>query len=69
MKQRKIEIKPKKIKRLKIQKVKLKDASERVLPPLNRVDEQQVFCQALQEAAHNLHPIDYRMENGVIVID
>lgn len=54
---------------MKVPKKKLKDANERVLPPLNRVDPQQEFIGMLEEAGQNLRAPDYRIEQGVIIID
>lgn len=61
--------KPKQFKSAKIPKVKLKDATQRVLQPLNRVDAHQVFVQQLKDTAANLRAVDYRIENGVVIID
>lgn len=43
-------------------------AAPQVIPPLNH-DLQEAFIRSLQEAARNLQPVGYRVENGVIIID
>lgn len=59
----------KKKKHVRLEKMKLKDANERVLAPLNQEDQQQRFIEMLREAGQNLRTPEYRVENGVIVIN